>query len=88
MATKKDETTTTVHPNEAKKLARAARQAKMVIKLKTNGFNPKQKGSKSAARFDLYRDGMTVLEYVEAGGYSADIPWDTQREFIEITESK
>lgn len=44
--------------------------------------NPKRKGSKSARRFDLYRDGMTVLEFIKAGGTRGDINWDTAHEHI------
>lgn len=44
--------------------------------------NPKR--GKSADRFALYRDGMTVGEYVAAGGKRDDIPFDTKRNFIKV----
>ncbi len=50
--------------------------------------NPKREGSKSFPRYALYRDGMTVAEYLEAveklGGSSADLRWDVQRKYIAL----
>lgn len=55
--------------------------------------NPKRVGSKSAIRYDQYRDGMTVAQYIHACeqiGQGAmaifDITWDTdpKRRFIEL----
>ena len=54
--------------------------------------NPKR--DKSRARFDCYRDGMTVAEYgnavrtklgaVEARKCGRDLRWDAERGFIRI----
>ncbi len=38
--------------------------------------NPKKAGSKSAARFALYRTGMTVEQARKAGVQKGDIVWD------------
>ena len=46
--------------------------------------NPKRMNTASYNRFALYRDGMTVAEYLEAGGRKSDIRWDTERAFIAI----
>ena len=46
--------------------------------------NPKRKGAACYDRFDLYKNGMTVKEYLNAGGIGADLPWDVAREFIAI----
>lgn len=46
--------------------------------------NPKRAGSKSAQRFDLYKNGMTVGEFIEAGGTIGDVRWDTAHEFIKV----
>lgn len=55
------------------------------------GKNPKRPGSSAHERFSLYRDGMTVKEYLEAcaalqGGspakYRMDLHWDHERHFI------
>jgi len=46
--------------------------------------NPKR--GKSAERFALYKDGMTVKEAKEAGVTAADITYDTNKEFISVTE--
>lgn len=48
--------------------------------------NPKKPGSKSWPRYELYRVGMTVSEFVEAGGSMADVAWDTERGFIKLGE--
>lgn len=44
--------------------------------------NPKR--GKSFHRYALYQTGMTVDEYVAAGGKRADIAWDIERKFIEL----
>ena len=46
--------------------------------------NPKR--GESAERFALYRDGMTVGEYLAAGGVSKDVNWDAARGYISVTE--
>lgn len=61
-----------------------------VISLKAEG-NPKR--GKSAERFSLYRDGMTIGEYLDAssratgskrGKWASDLRWDTERGYIEV----
>jgi len=44
--------------------------------------NPKR--GKSAARFALYEDGMTVSDAIEAGVLRADINYDTRKGFITV----
>lgn len=46
--------------------------------------NPKKEGSASWARFALYRAGMTVDEFLRAGGTIGDIKWDAERDFIRL----
>lgn len=46
--------------------------------------NPKRAGSASHARFALYKSGMTVKDALEAGVTSADLKWDTSKNFIKI----
>lgn len=46
--------------------------------------NPKKAGSASHARFELYKVGMTVDEFVAAGGTIADVKWDSERGFIKL----
>jgi hypothetical protein len=46
--------------------------------------NPKRKGSASAKRFELYRNGMTVAEFLKAGGTRGDLNWDVSHEHIEL----
>lgn len=61
-----------------------------VVRLRSEA-NPKR--GKSAERFALYRDGMTVGEYLDAssaltgskrGKWSCDLRWDAERGFIEL----
>ena len=46
--------------------------------------NPKRPGGAAHALFDLYKPGMTVAEFLKAGGWRADIRWDTKQKFIEV----
>jgi len=49
--------------------------------------NPKRAGTDSHARFAMYRDGMTVGEYVKLVGRryaTADIRWDSKQGFIRV----
>lgn len=54
--------------------------------------NPKKPGSASAARFNLYKPGITVAAYkaaVKAAGQpyalaAADLRWDVRHKFISI----
>lgn len=53
-----------------------------VIRLAVNE-NPKK--GLSAKRFALYRNGMTVQQYLEMGGFSSDIAWDLAHGYITVT---
>lgn len=44
--------------------------------------NPKKVGSASHARYALYKVGMTVSQFVAAGGTTADVKWDTEKGFV------
>jgi hypothetical protein len=48
--------------------------------------NPKREGTSAHARFSLYKAGMTVGEYLKAGGTRSDLAWDTdaRRNFVKI----
>lgn len=48
--------------------------------------NPKKNGSAARVRFDLYKNGMTVAQFLAAGGTRADLAWDSdpKRSFIAI----
>lgn len=46
--------------------------------------NPKKPGSKAHARYALYREGMTVTEFMAAGGTSADVKYDADHGFIRV----
>lgn len=49
------------------------------------GENPKQKGSAAHERFELYKNGMTVDQFLAAGGLRADLSWDTRKGFVSIS---
>lgn len=77
-----------LHPAPADgRSARRTHSDEMVITVLTEG-NPKRKNSKSAKRFALYTDGITVAEYKIAVGESsralADIRWDEDHGYIEV----
>lgn len=48
--------------------------------------NPKRPGSACYARYALYSPGMTIGEYLAAGGTRADVRWDTKQGFIQLAE--
>lgn len=76
------ETTAAAAPAEGK--ASSSRTPKSaVIRLKTDS-NPKRVGSNAHARFALYRDGMTVEEFIKAGGTMGDINFDQGKGFIAL----
>ena len=48
--------------------------------------NPKQPGSRARNRFDLYKTGMTVQEFLDSGGLTADIYYDISRAYIAVSD--
>ena len=48
--------------------------------------NPKRPSSLAFQRFALYKDGMTIADYVKAGGRTGDVNYDVINKLIEITE--
>ncbi len=48
--------------------------------------NPKQPGSRARNRFGLYKNGMTVQEFLNAGGLIADIYFDISRAYIAVSD--
>lgn len=49
--------------------------------------NPKRPSSKAAARFVLYRDGMTVEEALKEGLQAGDLTNDSSKGFIKLEPS-
>lgn len=49
--------------------------------------NPKREGSAGYKRFGLYKTGMTIRDFLIAGGKTIDLDWDRERGFI-ATEDK
>ena len=46
--------------------------------------NPKRPSTASWDRFSLYKDGLTVGEFLSKGGRRADIAWDVKHEYISV----
>ena len=44
--------------------------------------NPKRPGSKSHARFEMYKHARTRAQYIEAGGTTADFAYDLEHGFV------
>lgn len=49
--------------------------------------NPKRKGSRCHGEFALYKNGMTVGQYLKAGGSRAGIRWDVDHGFISVAKA-
>jgi hypothetical protein len=46
--------------------------------------NPKRAGTNAFSMFELYKDGMTVAQYVEAGGGRDWVRWDVNKGYITL----
>lgn len=46
--------------------------------------NPKREGTGAYERFAIYKNGMTVAQYLAAGGKRSSLKYDTEHGFIEI----
>lgn len=58
-------------------------ESKITFNTKTN---PKREGSKSHSRFQKYMGSKTVQEYLDNGGTKGDLKYDSEKDFITITE--
>jgi nicotinamide riboside kinase len=68
--------------SEVKPRARANKKA--IITLVTMP-NPKRNKTLARERYDLYVVGMTVAEYIAAGGRSGDVNHDIAEGYIAVT---
>ena len=66
-------------PKKFKGTYKYDRDAKIQIKVPKN---PKREGSNGYKRFGLYKTGMTIREFLKAGGKTIDLDWDRERGFI------
>lgn len=48
---------------------------------------PKRPGTKAHDLWQLYRDGMTVAQFLAAGGTRAALMWDQERAFIRLADA-
>lgn len=46
--------------------------------------NPKRPGTNAHAMFELYKDGMTVAQYIEVGGGRDWVSWDASKGYITL----
>ena len=46
--------------------------------------NPKRPNTNAFSMFELYKDGMTVAQYVEAGGGRDWVRWDVSKGYITL----
>lgn len=46
--------------------------------------NPRREGTTAHSKFALYKNGMTVTEFKNAGGRTADIAFDVSRGYIKV----
>lgn len=46
--------------------------------------NPKHRNSKAHEIFYLYKDGMTVKEFLNVGGQRRDLNWNVTKNFIKV----
>ena len=44
--------------------------------------NPKREGCEGWRRFNLYKNGMKIRDFLSAGGKTIDLDWDRERGFI------
>tara|TARA_R110000824_G_scaffold7807_1_gene35225 strand:- start:2456 stop:2827 length:372 start_codon:yes stop_codon:yes gene_type:complete len=44
--------------------------------------NPKRVGCSGWKRFNLYKNGMKIKDFIKAGGKTIDLDWDRERGFI------
>jgi len=65
------------------KRRRVNKQAKIIVLVEEN---PKRNNTLAAERFALYENGMTVEEYVAAGGRTGDIAHDVAAGYIELED--
>jgi hypothetical protein len=50
--------------------------------------NPRRKDSETYRRYALYRNGMTIGDFLAAGGSLGDVRWDEKRENIRVEPAK
>lgn len=60
---------------------RVAAKRAVKIKVLVKG-NPKR--GTAAQRYDLYKNGMTIGEYINKGGQLRDVIWDAKQGWIEL----
>jgi hypothetical protein len=46
--------------------------------------NPRKEGTHGWKSFNLVQDGMTVEDYLKAGGRKVDLAWDLDHKFVEL----
>lgn len=75
-------------PDQGQKTAgkRDTNRSRTITLLKPE--NPKRPGTKAHDRYALYKDGMTVGAFLDAGGTSGDLAHDQAHGFIKLSNGK
>ena len=47
--------------------------------------NPKREGTRAHKRFSMYKDGMTVEDYIKAGGKKSSVSYDVKKGYIALS---
>ena len=77
-------------PPKEKRVERFASEAKISFLADKAGKkygpdnSPKREGSAARKVWNLYKEGMTVKAFLEAGGTTSALKWDTDRSFIRV----
>lgn len=69
--------------SESKKTRQRANKKAVITILVTE--NPKRKNTLAFQRYALYVTGMTVADYIAAGGRTGDVLYDVAEGYISLT---
>lgn len=61
-------------------------QKKFVLIKKLIETNPRRKNSIGYKSWELIKDGMSIEEYVKAGGRTKDLLWDHKKGYVSFYE--
>jgi hypothetical protein len=59
-------------------------QDKNKIIKKLTEVNPRREGTKGFKSWELLKEGMTITDFILAGGRMADLLWDVKKKHLEL----
>lgn len=80
-------TNLTTHKEQAMPANKRMSVKKSAVITVLSAVNPKRKGTLTFQRFELYKTGMTVGDYIAAGGRSGDVNYDVANGYISIAHA-